>query len=204
MRARAARTTSRLGASPCRRASSPGTREPLRGVDVAERGVVGDEPLACGHVEPLGEHRAERLDLHLAEAGQGGDPRRRSSASAASVQSRSGFPSYSLSTRRASSRTRSAIAPGKRWIAGFSRKASPPGPSPRSFRVERADALLELERAGEGGLHRHLLVERETHQQRERLGCEQRVRLVVPVKWSFWTATAMPRILRLERGTVGR
>ncbi len=45
-------------------------------------------------------------------------------------------------------------------------------------RVERADALLQLERAEERGLHRDLLVEREADQQRERLLRDQRVRLV--------------------------
>src|SRR3954465_452098 len=42
----------------------------LRGVHVSERGVPGDEVLGRLDAEALGEHRAERLDLHLAEARQ--------------------------------------------------------------------------------------------------------------------------------------
>jgi len=43
--------------------------------------------------------------------------------------------------------------------------------------VERADALLQGERPGEGLLHGHLLVEREADQQRERVAREQLVRV---------------------------
>jgi len=46
-------------------------------------------------------------------------------------------------------------------------------------RVERAHALLDLERPGERGLHRHLLVERESDQERHRLLREQHVGVVV-------------------------
>src|SRR5262249_14331521 len=43
-------------------------------VDVAERGMAGDET-PCGlDAEPLGEDRAQRLDLHLAEPRQLLDP----------------------------------------------------------------------------------------------------------------------------------
>ena len=44
--------------------------------------------------------------------------------SAASDQMRDASPSYSSLTTDASSRTRVAIAPGKRWIAGFVANAS--------------------------------------------------------------------------------
>jgi hypothetical protein len=44
-------------------------------------------------------------------------------------------------------------------------------------RLERPEPLFQLERAGEGGLHRHLLVERESDQQRERLARQERIRL---------------------------
>ena len=47
------------------------------------------------------------------------------------------------------------------------------------LRVERAEPLLELERAGERGRHGHLLVEREADQQRERVLRDERVGLVV-------------------------
>jgi hypothetical protein len=43
--------------------------ERLRRVDVAERGVPGHELLGGGDVEVLGEHGADRLHLHLPEAG---------------------------------------------------------------------------------------------------------------------------------------
>ncbi len=46
--------------------------------------------------------------------------------------------------------------------------------------VEAAEALLQLERPGEGLLHRHLLVEHEADEERERLGRDQLVRLGVP------------------------
>src|SRR3954454_5038178 len=46
-----------------------------------------------------------------------------SAESAAPVQTRDASPPYSSATTAASSRTRSAIAPGKRWIAGFSAKS---------------------------------------------------------------------------------
>src|SRR5207344_923363 len=49
---------------------------------------------------------------------------RRSAASAASVQTRDASPPYSSATTAHSSCTRFAIAPGKRWIAGRSRKAA--------------------------------------------------------------------------------
>ena len=45
-------------------------------------------------------------------------------------------------------------------------------------RVERPDPLLEAERPGERLLHRHLLIDREPDQQRERVTGDQRVRLV--------------------------
>ena len=47
-----------------------------------------------------------------------------------------------------------------------------------SARIERPDALLQLERACERGLHRDLLVEREADEERERLTGDQLVRLV--------------------------
>src|SRR5437763_8378827 len=49
--------------------------ERLRRVHVAQRGVRRHEALRGGHAEALGEHRAERLDLHLPEARQRGDVR---------------------------------------------------------------------------------------------------------------------------------
>ena len=47
------------------------------------------------------------------------------------------------------------------------------------LRVERAEPLLQAERPCERLLHRHLLVEREADEQRERILRDERVRLVV-------------------------
>ena len=75
------------------------------------------------------------------------------------------------------------MLPGKRWIAGFSRNTSsePVGIGPRDrARVEAAQTLLQLQRPEERGRHRHLLVEDEPDQERERLGGDQPVGLRVP------------------------
>ena len=45
--------------------------------------------------------------------------------------------------------------------------------------VERAEPLLQLQRSREGGLHRHLLVEGEADQQRQRLLGKQHVCFLV-------------------------
>ena len=45
--------------------------------------------------------------------------------------------------------------------------------------IEGADAALELERARKGFLHRHLLIEDEANEERERLLGEERVGLVI-------------------------
>ena len=52
-------------------------------------------------------------------------------------------------------------------------------PSSRACAGRASDALLDLQRPGERGRHRHLLVEREPDEERHRLLGEQRVRLVV-------------------------
>ena len=98
---------------------------------------------------------------------------RRSAASAASVQTRSASPPYSSATTGQSSCTRFApSAAGSGGSRGASRKAV--SRSPGSMRgdrpgVERADPLLQLERARERLLDGHLLVEREADEERERL-----------------------------------
>ena len=75
------------------------------------------------------------------------------------------------------------MLPGKRWIAGFSRNTSRSrsGSSPRDLAgVEAAQTLLQLQRAEKCRRYRHLLIEDETDQQRERLCGDQPVGLVVP------------------------
>ena len=61
------------------------------------------------------------------------------------------------------------------------RLQEPVGIAPRDLgRVEAAQTLLQLQRAEERGRHRHLLVEDEPDQERERLLRDQPVGLVVP------------------------
>ena len=72
-----------------------------------------------------------------------------------------------------------AIEPGKRWIAGRSRKMSSSGAVATRAGLERAEPLAQHERPRERLLHRHLLVEREADEQRERVLDEQHVGLVV-------------------------
>ena len=68
---RSARDAASSTTRPCARAWRPGSRRaPGRESDVAERRVRGTRPLRGLDAEPLGQHRAERLDLHLAEARQ--------------------------------------------------------------------------------------------------------------------------------------
>src|SRR5271166_1767697 len=58
----------RLGLRPLRLVDALGglvVRQRLRGVHVAERGVRRNEPLRRLQLVALGEHRAQRLDLHL-------------------------------------------------------------------------------------------------------------------------------------------
>src|SRR5205814_4905686 len=47
--------------------------ESLRGVDIPEGRMTRHEILGYSNVEALREHGSERLDLHLAEPGEGGD-----------------------------------------------------------------------------------------------------------------------------------
>src|SRR5438046_1785661 len=75
---------------------------------------------------PPAPRRAGSAATGGASAFGGSAPMRffRSAPSRASVQIRDASPSYSSLTTAASSRTRLAIAPGKRWIAGFVVNAS--------------------------------------------------------------------------------
>ena len=164
------------------RASPPGTRSSASGESTSPSiGWFGTSGSAACDAEPPREHRRERLHLHLAEARAAP----RSAAAGRPCPSRrarrgSASPPYSSATTAHSSCTRFAMLPGKRWIAGFSRKtrSSRSGSSAGDLRgVEPAEPLLQLERAGERGRNRHLLVEDEADQERERLGGEQLVRL---------------------------
>ena len=104
---------------------------------------------------------------------------RRSLPSAASVQMRDASPPYSSATVAARSRTRVAIEPGKRWIAGFSRKSGSRSACGDLRRLERPEPLLQPQRPEERLLDRDLLVEREPDQQGKRVVREEPARLLV-------------------------
>ena len=102
---------------------------------------------------------------------------------------------YCSAIARGSSWTRAAIAAGKRCSAGGGgrpRRARP-GPSPRSARHRGGRSGAELGGPAERLLDRHLLVELEADEQRERVGDEQPVGLVVAGEWQS-----------IERGRHGR
>ena len=150
----------------------------LRRIDVAQ-GRMRRHQLASGlDVEALGEDRAERLDLHLAEAGQAGEVR----------------PQLVRAARPGPDARRVAVVavadPHREVVDALGHRARKPvdrrlgaehgleiGRGER-VGVERAEALAQLERPGERLLHRDLLVEGEAHQQRHRIGGDQRVGLI--------------------------
>ena len=128
--------------------------------------------------EALGEHAAQRLYLHLTEAGQRGqvgaqlgraprlrpDPRGVAVVAVAQVD-------------------RELMHP-PRHRAGVAVERGPPaehrlevGRGKRGG-VDRAEPLAQHERALERLLHAHLLVEREPNEQRHRIGGDQRIGLV--------------------------
>ena len=115
----------RPAARPCARASRPGTRRAPR-ASRRRRGTGGRARAARPPPRRSRFASTEPSAVTFIGPKPGSAPRRcfRSSASFASLQIRDASPPYSSATTAASSRTRSAIAPGKRWIAGFSRNAS--------------------------------------------------------------------------------
>ena len=145
--------------------------------------MPGHELLRGLDAEALREHGAERLDLHLAEAGERRDPsgadRRRPSR-----PSRRARPGRRSPRRR--SRTDPAPGSPSRRGSGGSRasRGRPPRAAPdRSPRSSRASSVpsrcCSFSGPTNASRHGHLLVEREADQECERLACEQRVRLVV-------------------------
>ena len=132
--------------------------------------MAGHELARDLDAEALREHGAERLDLHLAEAGQpadalaevfavgglGPDARR-----VAAVLLDDGRGEV-VHARRPSSRG-SGGSRASRGRAARGRRARP-------SRLERAEPLLQAQRAEERLLHGDLLVERESDEQRERIG----------------------------------
>jgi hypothetical protein len=150
----------------------------LRGVDVTERRMRRHEVLGGVEPEALGEDGAQRLHLHVAEPGEGGD----------------------VGAQRIGVR---GIGPDTRGVAAVvvphvhRQIMHPPGhrsrePVNRGLRaehrlevggrercdIERAEAFTQRQWAGECLLHGDLLVEREADQQRHRIGGDQRIGLV--------------------------
>ncbi len=174
----------RPSSRPCTHVSLPGS---ARAPPVSRRrrasGELGTSSCACGTPYRFASTEPSAVIFICPKPGSSPIRLRKSSASFASVQTRAASPPYSETTVRLSSCTRPAIEPGKRWIAGFSRNAasSCSGIEPGDrLGVQRSEPLLHLQRAREGHGHRHLLVEREADQQRQRLLGEQPVGLVVP------------------------
>jgi hypothetical protein len=144
--------------------------------------VVRHERLGRCDAELLREHRCERLHLHLAEPGErleppaqvvrvGGvapDPRR-----VAAVLVRDDRRDLLDALRHA---PREPVE-GRPLAEDLH---EPLGLERRQLRgVEAAEPALEVERAVERLLHRHLLVEHEADQERQRVAGEQGVRLGV-------------------------
>ena len=125
---------------------------------------------------------SERLDLHLAEARAA----RRCSRAQPVGRGKCEIGPHARPRRRpypsmmktASSCTRSAIAPGKRWMAGAWRNGGSRSATATGRQASVPSRSLSTSRAGERLHHGHLLVERETDQQRERVARDQRVGLV--------------------------
>ena len=202
------RTTSRLGALPCRRASSPGIpRAPAPSPRPRASDGWGRDPGRPRLRSRFASTEPSALIFISPKPGSAAMRARRSAPSAASFHKREASPSYSCSTRRASCWTRSAIEPGKRWIAGFSRKASSsvagsvaailPGSSVPS-------RCLSLSGPEKADCTDTCWSSAKPTSSANGSDASSASASSLPVKWSFWTATAMPRILRLERGTVGR
>ena len=152
------------------------------------------ERLGDRDAEALREHRARALFTFISP--KPGAPR-----AARAARRRRALPSRSGPRRRrtpratvaASSWTRAAIEPGKRWIGRLlPNAASRSGRSRRSFGSSVPSRCLSLSGPANACLHRHLLVEREPDEERERIRGEQPVRLVV-VREVEAVGRAMPR-----------
>ena len=131
---------------PCTRASWPGTRASASRESTSPSVMCRDERLRARRRRTAWRARAERLHLHLAEAGERAEPFPQVGGVRRLRPDARGVAAVLVGddVRRAPARA-SPSSPGKRWIAGFSRNtgSSSAGRWRRSLRVERAEALLE-------------------------------------------------------------
>ena len=177
-------------------------------VDVADRGVGWDEPLGGLHAEPLREHRAERDHLHVPEAGKGLDP-------LAQVR---GIARLAPEPGRVAAVL--LLDEGAELLHPRGHRAGEPVDgrllTERGLdlgRIEmrdlqRPEPLLDFQRAQECGLNRHLLVEREPDQKRQRVGRDELVRLVAvgvvePVGADVLMAQILPLLLAIPARRAG-
>ena len=155
--------------------------EPRRGVDPTEARVIRHQ-LPCGlETETKREHRAEACDLHLPEA-------RKRADTPAEIRRVGGFrpDTFGLAVVLVCDDGAQLLHPPRHGA----REAMDRRPLAEDFLelqrihgcdrgcVEPADPALQLVRADKRSRYRHLLVERESDQQGERLACEELVRLV--------------------------
>ncbi len=129
--------------------------------------MIRGERLRDCDAEAVREHRGERCDLHRAEPGEGGEPFLQIVGVGRLAPDAGGIAAVVLrDDRRQLSNTA-----GHRAGEAVDRRLLTEGLLEIELRqlpwIERADALLQGEWPREGLLHRHLLVDREAHQQSE-------------------------------------
>ena len=145
--------------------------------------MVGDERLGHRVPEAAREHRGERLHLHLAEARQRLDPPLQVGRVGGVAPDAARVAAVVLGDDRAellhALRHVAREAVDRRLLAEDLQEPVRVGARDLAG-VEAAQPLLQLQRAEERRRHRHLLVEHEPDQERERLRGDQRVGLGVP------------------------
>jgi Phosphotransferase enzyme family len=145
--------------------------------------MVRNEVLCDGDVEALREHRAQRCHLHLAEARQGGEATPEIGAVRCFRPDALRAPAVLVHDDRCELLHALRHVPGEavhgRLLAEDTIDLARIGAGDR-VRVEGAQPLLDLQRPREGRLDGHLLVERESDQQRHWLLAEQGVGFLVP------------------------
>ncbi len=139
--------------------------------------MIRREPLGGGDAELFGEHGGERLDLHLAEARERTDPLLQIRAVARlGPDTRRVAPVVLGDDGRQIAHAVGHCA-GEAVDRRLRRECRPKIHRGELLGRERPDSLLQHIRACERLRHRYLLVDREAHQERERIGGEQLARL---------------------------